>query len=198
MQKQSLTTEEIRLIRKANFKHFLSSLFFFFPFIGFMISVPVFFLSVLVNLLFDVVLGTYIENLQTKVLYGWLIFSFVASLTQWLILEIALRRNKIHRITEDFIITKKEEKHHSTDDTKGSFLGRSSYYKLFLKSQKEAKVNVYPADYDLIEKGKNFTLIYYNLIDIPIKGVYQGQDIKILHLDKNKWKFGISTFKTSF
>lgn len=43
-------------------------------------------------------------------------------------------------------------------------------------------------EYELYKEmkiGENFTLLFYNVVDIPIKGIYQGQDVKV---NSQKWQ----------
>lgn len=181
--KKEITEREIKFIRKVNYKNFLLALFIL-PFILFFRMIPILILTYIAFYLSDFEY----DNLLIKYIYGVLIISSIFSLAELFKREIALYCKKIYEITKNFVIVKKE-----TGTTLGS--GDSvtdignRYYKIILKNEKELIIDVEYPQYKEIEIGENFTLVYYNIVDIPIKGVYRGKDLKINSLKKRKKVF---------
>lgn len=190
MIKEPLSNDEIIYLKKKYNKELLKSLFIV-PFFLFLFLLPLY--------LIIYCLSIWLFNNHLEFFYEFTLFILFITVLNFLygkfIICSRIENGKILKITEDFEVIKKEEKSTTSSDIINDY--GSNYYIIFLKNNNsEKKIDIEKRYYDIIDLNELITISYFDQINIPIKGIYNGHQIKLNSFSKvRKYKILDFTMK---
>ncbi|WP_333852034.1 hypothetical protein [Epilithonimonas sp.] len=110
-------------------------------------------------------------TIYVAVVIGLVIINFLYGK---LVINRKIRNRNIDRINENFIVKKKDHYTYTSDTA-----SNSDYFRLYLIDEKNDLKGIYISkeDYQNISVGQSLNLTYYELLDIPVEGLYNNQKL---------------------
>lgn len=164
MLKEKIKFEEVDFVKKTFNKSLWKSLFIM-PFILTFLLLPIYFLIFFIGLsLFD----NHLDNLLTIYFISVLGLVILNFLYGRFIVNKRITNHEIYKITEDFIIQRKDNYTYTSDS-----VSDSHYFRLYLINENNQKKGIYinEEDYKKVKEKQVITITYFEIVNIIIKAV---------------------------
>lgn len=184
MHKQEISKEEVPFIlKKFNRSLWLSLLVF--PFVLFILFLPLYRLFFLINLLF---LKNHFDQEEIFSCYALSIVALV--LTNFLygkiILGKKIRNRKVYKVQEMLLVQKKDTYTYTSDT-----VSNSTYFRLYLLGEHGDQKGIYISkeDFRRIKENTPIQLTYYEKVNIAVTGWYENEKLDFFRFFVvKKWK----------
>lgn len=138
------------------------------PFILAIIFLPIYFL-------FFFIFHKQFDNLLSAYVIGILSIVVLNFLYGQMIIVNRIKNRKIHKVTEEFIVQKKDTYSYTSET-----MSNSDYYRLYLINNKNQRRGIYISseDFKKISINEKITVTYFEIVNIIEKVIYRDQEIK--------------------
>lgn len=182
MLKEKIKIEEVDFVKKTFNKSLWKSLLIM-PFILTFLLLPIYFLIFFIGLsLFD----NHLDNLLTIYFISVLGLVILNFLYGKIIVNKRITNQEIYKITEDFIVKRKDNYTYTSDS-----VSDSHYFRLYLMNENNQKKGIYinEEDYKKVKEKQVITITYFEIVNIITKAVCNNHELEYSRFfSRRNWK----------